>query len=393
MEYELKMVEKLKKLCLDFENEYRKIENERICINFADFACRIIALIDELSIRGIEKLNNPCYTGFCYSDGSERPTLVDRNDFNNGTHPIFINVFSDDSERVISVNARRFERIGKKYDVILMEINIGWFDRQRKDGNQDVELKKYILDACVDIVRSYNDVDGGAEFDSYEQYKLMCSDFLKNGIELSDNHKMLIFNIFYYLCTYKYNAHISLLNFEFFKMNETDENDSLLDDIRSEFDDIQKVIYILKETDGKHHLDDVRKYYNLLYLMDDYNKMICLLIIGRYLKRLGKISCKNDVVSVDNILSLIKAKSIDGYYNEFGKEAYKNILEFVNKVGKVLTDEYNSFTRELVESVVSHLINNDKLDCAWKMSDFNDFIHTNKQVEHIGQNVYEPFFR
>ena len=67
------MVEKLKKLCLDFENEYRKIENDRIFINFDDFADRIIALIDELSIRGIERLNNPCYTGFCYSDGSERP--------------------------------------------------------------------------------------------------------------------------------------------------------------------------------------------------------------------------------------------------------------------------------------------------------------------------------
>ena len=160
------MIEKLKKLCLDFENEYRKIENDRIFINFDDFADRIVALIDELSIRGIEKLNNPCYTGFCYSDGSERPMLVDRNDFNDGTHPIFINVFSDDSERVISVNARRFERIGKKDDVILMEINIGWFDRQRKDGNQDVELKKYILDACVDIVRSYNDVDSGAEFET-----------------------------------------------------------------------------------------------------------------------------------------------------------------------------------------------------------------------------------
>ena len=69
------------------------------------------------------------------------------------------------------------------------------------------------------------------------------------------------------------------------------------------------------------------------------------------------------------------------------------MLEFVNKVGKALTDEYNSFTRELVESVVCYLINNDKLNCGWKMSDFNDFAHTNKQVEHIGQNVYEPFFR
>ena len=129
MEFELKMIEKLKKLCLDFENEYCKIENERICINFADFACRTVALIDELSIRGIDRLNNPCYTGFCYSDGSERPMLVDRNGFNDGIHPIFINVFSDDSDRVISVNARRFDRIGKKDDVILMEINIGWFDR------------------------------------------------------------------------------------------------------------------------------------------------------------------------------------------------------------------------------------------------------------------------
>ena len=393
MKLELKMIEKMKKLCLDFENEYRKIENDRIFINFDDFACRTVALIDELSIRGIDRLNNPCYTGFCYSDGSERPTLVDRNNFNDGAHPIFINVFSDDSERVISVNARRFERIGKKDDVILMEINIGWFDRQRKDGNQDVELKKYILDACVDIIRSYNDVDGGAEFDSYEQYKLMCSDFLKNEIELSDNHKMLIFNIFYYLCSYKYNANISLLNFEFFKMNEFDENCSLLDDIRSEFDDIQKVIYILKETDRKHRLNDVRKYYNLLYLMDDYNKMICLLIIGRYLKRLGKISVNKDVVSVENILSLIKAKSIDEYYNEFGQESYKNMLEFVNEVGKVLTDEYNSFTRELVESVVCYLINNDKLDCGLKKSDFDDFTNMNKRVEHIAQNVYEPFFR
>ena len=176
-------------------------------------------------------------------------------------------------------------------------------------------------------------------------------------------------------------------------MNESDENDSLFDDIRSEFDDIQKVIYILKETDRKHRLNDVRKYYNLLYLMDDYNKMICLLIIGRYLKRLGKISVNKDVVSVENISSLIKAKSIDGYYNEFGKDAYKNMLEFVNEVGKILTDEYNSFTRELVESVVCYLINNDKLDCSWEKSDFNDFTHSNKQIEHIGQNVYEPFFR
>ena len=55
MELELKMVEKLKKLCLDFENEYRKIENEAIFINFDDFADRTVALIDELSIRGIEK--------------------------------------------------------------------------------------------------------------------------------------------------------------------------------------------------------------------------------------------------------------------------------------------------------------------------------------------------
>ena len=120
------MIKKLKKLCLDFENEYRKIENDRIFINFDDFADRTVALIDELSIRGIEKLNNPCYTGFCYSDGSERPMLVVRNDFNDGTHPIFINVFSDDSERVISVNARRFERIGNKNDVIVFssQINI-----------------------------------------------------------------------------------------------------------------------------------------------------------------------------------------------------------------------------------------------------------------------------
>ena len=127
--------------------------------------------------------------------------------------------------------------------------------------------------------------------------------------------------------------------------------------------------------------------------MDDYNKMICLLIIGRYLKRLGKISCKKEVVSVENILCLIKAKSIDEYYNEFGKDAYKNMLEFVNEVGKVLTDEYNSFTRELVESVVCYLINNDKLSCVWEKSDFNDFAHMNKRVDHIGQNVYEPFFR
>ena len=69
------------------------------------------------------------------------------------------------------------------------------------------------------------------------------------------------------------------------------------------------------------------------------------------------------------------------------------MLEFVNKVGKVLTDEYNSFTRELIESVVCYLINNDKLDCVWDNSDFNDFTHSNKRVEHIGQNVYEPFFR
>ena len=36
MELELKMIEKLKKLCLDFENEYRKIENERIVVNFIE---------------------------------------------------------------------------------------------------------------------------------------------------------------------------------------------------------------------------------------------------------------------------------------------------------------------------------------------------------------------
>ena len=69
------------------------------------------------------------------------------------------------------------------------------------------------------------------------------------------------------------------------------------------------------------------------------------------------------------------------------------MLEFVNKVGKVLTDEYNLFTRELVERVVCYLINNDKLNCSWEISDFNDFTHTNKRAEHIGQNVYEPFFR
>ena len=40
-----------------------------------------------------------------------------------------------------------------------------------------------------------------------------------------------------------------------------------------------------------------------------------------------------------------------------------------------------------------YILNNDKLNCAWKMSDFNDFTHTNKRGEHIGQNVYEPFFR
>ena len=44
MKLELKMIKKLKKLCLDFENVYRKIENERIFINFDDF----VALTDSM---------------------------------------------------------------------------------------------------------------------------------------------------------------------------------------------------------------------------------------------------------------------------------------------------------------------------------------------------------